>query len=131
MSKEKHTAIKLLKKYADSYHLLENKILQLKRENSDLKANLLINKEIIQGFFKGSSRRQKHNNNIQVQAKIVQTEVDSNKEAENAALDSLKDELRQLQSKVFLLENLIKEKDNENNHLKQLSKKQEVTLRYI
>ena len=64
MSKEKHTAIKLLNKYADSYHLLENKILQLNRENSNLRANLLINKQIIQGFFKGSSRRAKENDNI-------------------------------------------------------------------
>ena len=125
MSKEKHTAIKLLNKYADSYHLLENKILQLKRENSDLRANLLINKQIIQGFFKGSSRRTKQNENIIIptQPQIVQTEVDNDTDSYNKTLDTLKDELRQLQSKVFLLENLIKEKENENNHLKQLSKK--------
>ena len=48
----KETAIKLINKYADEYHILEIENKNLKRINKDLKANIKINKEIIDSFFK-------------------------------------------------------------------------------
>ena len=48
---EKQTALRLLGKYADEYHVLQRKTQELIQENNDLKSNLKINKEIIDSFF--------------------------------------------------------------------------------
>lgn len=126
---EKQTALKLLNQYADSYHLLENQISLLKQENADLKANLQINKEIIQGFFQGTCFEQKINLFLvkTKQENTLLSEKIKNLEALIEQLNIYKksnstyqDELKQLKSKVFLLENLLIEKENENKHLKQL-----------
>jgi hypothetical protein len=53
---DKKTALKLLNKYADSYSILEEENKCLKSQIKDLKINLNINKDIIQGFI------QNHNN---------------------------------------------------------------------
>ena len=54
-NEEKKTALKLLNKYADSYGVLEEENRQLRAEILDMKINLKINKEIIQGFFQLNS----------------------------------------------------------------------------
>jgi hypothetical protein len=54
-NEEKKIALKLLNKYADSYGLLEEENRQLRAEILDMKINLKINKEIIQGFFQLNS----------------------------------------------------------------------------
>ena len=56
---EKKTALKLINKYADSYNsiILENKTLKI--ENNDLRSNLKINKEIIDGFFSNKTFKEK------------------------------------------------------------------------
>lgn len=51
INKDKRTALKLLNKYADSYNILTNENNYLRNENKDLKANIKINKEIIQTFI--------------------------------------------------------------------------------
>ena len=48
---EKKSALKLINKYAESYRILENENKQLKSEIKDLKLNLKINKEIIEGLY--------------------------------------------------------------------------------
>lgn len=129
VTNEKQTALKLLNQYADSYHLLENQISLLKQENADLKANLQINKEIIQGFFQGTCFEQKINLFLvkTKQENTLLSEKIKNLEALVEQLNIYKktnstyqDELKQLKSKVFLLENLLIEKENENKNLKQL-----------
>ena len=126
---EKQTALKLLNQYADSYHLLENQITSLKQENADLKANLQINKEIIQGFFQGSCFEQKmnvflvktkqENSLLTSKLKKLETQVELCNSYKKALINC-EEELKQLKSKVFLLENLLKEKENENKYLKQI-----------
>ena len=116
ITNEKQTALKLLNQYADSYHLLENQIINLKQENADLKANLQINKEIIQGFFQGSCFEQKMNvflvktkqENSLLTSKIkkLETQVELCNSYKKAMLNCEED-LKQLKSKVFLLENLL------------------------
>ena len=125
ITNEKQTALKLLNQYADSYHLLENQIINLKQENADLKANLQINKEIIQGFFQGSCFEQKMNvflvktkqENSLLTSKIkkLETQVELCNSYKKAMLNCEED-LKQLKSKVFLLENLLKE--NRTNYQK-------------
>lgn len=48
---DRKTALKLINQYAESYSRLEQENKALKSEILDLKTNLMINKEIIQGFF--------------------------------------------------------------------------------
>ncbi len=56
---KKKTALKLLNKYADSYHAIIQENNFLKTEILDLKANIKINKEIIQGFFSEKKFKEK------------------------------------------------------------------------
>ena len=58
---EKRTALKLLNKYADSYNAIIQENNFLKSEIFDLKANIKINKEIIQGFFSDKNFKEKIN----------------------------------------------------------------------
>ena len=58
---EKKTALKLLNKYADSYNAIIQENNFLKSEIMDLKANIKINKEIIQGFFSDKNFKEKIN----------------------------------------------------------------------
>ena len=56
---EKKTALKLLNKYADSYNAIIQENNFLKSEIMDLKANIKINKEIIQCFFSDKNFKEK------------------------------------------------------------------------
>jgi predicted RNase H-like nuclease (RuvC/YqgF family) len=47
-------------RYADSYNILEEENKSLRCEIKDLKANLKINKEIIEGFFGSSSKKDQY-----------------------------------------------------------------------
>ncbi len=58
---EKRTALKLLNKYADSYNAIIQENNFLKSEIFDLKKNIKINKEIIQGFFSDKNFKEKIN----------------------------------------------------------------------
>ena len=113
------TALKLLNQYADSYHLLQLQIEQLEQENKDLKSNLQINKEIIQSFFHGTNQEDKINyfhSKIKQENTILQSKI-KNLESQLLFLKTnqnsfifYKDKLDQYKTKIFLLENLLKEK---------------------
>ena len=116
------TALKLLNQYADSYHLLQLQIEQLEQENKDLKSNLQINKEIIQSFFQGTNQEDKINyfqSKIKQENTILQSKI-KNLESQLLFLKTnqnsfifYKDKLDQYKTKIFLLENLLKEKENQ------------------
>jgi hypothetical protein len=61
MSKQddKKTALKLINKYAESYTILEEENKSIKIELKNLKDNLRINKEIIEGFFNPNTKKDK------------------------------------------------------------------------
>jgi hypothetical protein len=56
---DKKTALKLLDKYAESHKRLEEENKILRTEITDLRVNLKINKEIIQGFFQCGNSEEK------------------------------------------------------------------------
>ena len=96
------TAIKLINQYADSYHLLENKLKILKQENDDLKYNLQVNKDIIQGFFKFSSLDKKIEifiNKIKEENKLLYKQI-QNLKKENSQLNSYLNEMNNLKSEI-------------------------------
>ena len=96
------TAIKLINQYADSYHLLENKLKILKQENDDLKYNLQVNKDIIQGFFKFSSLDKKIEifiNKIKEENKLLYKQI-QNLKKENSQLNSYLSEMNNLKSEI-------------------------------
>jgi len=119
--KNTETAIKLLNQYADSYHQLENQIKNLKQENKDLYQNLLINKEIIQNFFKNSTIDKKINiliNKTKLENKILYSQIEQYKKEIKELTYSLnemyniKNELNIANNKLFMFQNLLSEKMN-------------------
>jgi hypothetical protein len=115
------TAIKLLNKYADSYHQLEQQIKLLKKENNELHQNILINKEIIQNFFKKSPLDKKINCFIEKtkqENSILLTQISDLKKENNQLsklvnqINTYKNEIEIANSKIFMFENLILEKEN-------------------
>jgi len=115
------TAIKLINQYADSYHLLENNLKILKQENDDLRYNLQVNKDIIQGFFKSSTFDKKIEifiNKIKEENKLLYKQIQNLKKENNQLnsnlneLQNIKSEIEIYKKKIFILKNLVTEKEN-------------------
>ena len=132
---EKQTALRLLGKYADEYHVLQRKTQELIQENNDLKSNLKINKEIIDSFFQNINLDIKMKNIFQGLKKENHSLSSSLKECTKtiSELHQQIDNLNQLLSKnsiiysqetdkikseVFVLKNVIIQKDNQIKSLK-------------
>jgi hypothetical protein len=81
-------------RYAESYSILEEENKSLRNEIRDLRSNLKINKEIIEGFFNKSSKGDK---NAMCIAKLK--EENEKLYAQTEKLAKEKDDLR---SKVFI-----------------------------
>lgn len=125
-SKNDKTALKLINKYADSCNnvLLENKA--LKAEIKDLRDNIKINKEIIEGFFTNTKKNE--------QANLI---IDKYKE-ENKRLyfqnEQLNKEIESLHSKLSFKDQtyteLITQVKQENDSLKtQMFVLQQLTMK--
>ena len=122
------TALKLLNQYANSYHLLESQITSLKQENKDLKSNLQINKEIIQTFFQGTTHEQaindfhsklkQENEILQSKLKHLESQINFLQNNKELNITNYTDKIEQFQSKIFLLENLLQEKETQITILK-------------
>ena len=122
------TALKLLNQYANSYHLLESQIISLKQENKDLKSNLQINKEIIQTFFQGTTHEQsindfhsklkQENEILQSKLKHLESQINFLQNNKELNITNYTDKIEQFQSKIFLLENLLQEKETQITILK-------------
>lgn len=132
---EKQTALRLLGKYADEYHVLQRKSQELIQENNDLKSNLKINKEIIDSFFQNINLDTKMKNIYQGLKKENHSLSSNLKECTKtiSELHQQIDNLNQLLSKnsiiysqetdkikseVFVLKNIIIQKDNQIKLLK-------------
>jgi hypothetical protein len=132
---EKKTALKLINKYADSYNtiILENKTLKL--ENKDLRSNLKINKEIIDGFFSNKTFKEKiesfiksykeENKNLYNQNLILSKELETinskisfNKQIFSNSMMQIKEDNEKLKTKNFLNEQLILKKNSIIQHQK-------------
>jgi LPXTG-motif cell wall-anchored protein len=135
----KETAIKLINKYADEYHVLEIENKNLKRINKDLKANIKINKEIINSFFKPLpfdektkelitsiqhenmflSKLNKSSNQIITELNIKINELNRKLQTN---ISMYTEENEKLQTEIFNLKNIIILKDNKITSLKHKEK---------
>ena len=126
---KKKTALKLLNKYADSYHAIIQENNFLKTEILDLKANIKINKEIIQGFFSDKKFKEKidlykfqykkenenlYNQNDKLLKKIEEltSKLTYNEQIFNETLSQARDENEKLKTKLFTIEQNNTKKDN-------------------
>ena len=126
---KKKTALKLLNKYADSYHAIIQENNFLKTEILDLKANIKINKEIIQGFFSEKKFKEKidlynfqykkenenlYNQNDKLLKKIEEltSKLTYNEQIFNETLNQARDENEKLKTKLFTIEQNNTKKDN-------------------
>ena len=126
---KKKTALKLLNKYADSYHAIIQENNFLKTEILDLKANIKINKEIIQGFFSEKKFKEKidlynfqykkenenlYNQNDKLLKKIEEltSKLTYNEQIFNETLSQARDENEKLKTKLFTIEQNNTKKDN-------------------
>ena len=126
---EKKTALKLINKYADSYNsiILENKALKI--ENNDLRSNLKINKEIIDGFFSNKTFKEKvesfinsykqENKNLYIQNSMLSKQLETinskisyNKQIFSETVTQIKEDNEKLKTKNFLNEQLILKKNS-------------------
>lgn len=134
------TAIKLINKYAEEYQILNSQLKFYKEENEDLKANLLLHKEIIKTFFIKQSIDEmmkaifnKQNEEIELlsnQINNFSTKITkerecffSFKEKMQMHYSLIKQKNDQLFQENFLLTNLLQEKNSiiskfENNNKK-------------
>jgi hypothetical protein len=127
-SKDQNTLLKLVNKYAESYNILEEENKELKIQIKDLKENLKINKEIIEGMFITNKNSVNHmyieklkeeNQKLTVMMEkahieredaknkytIIENYINEMKLKEN-------DELEKIRQKLFVVENAIIKKDN-------------------
>ncbi len=130
---EKKTALKLINKYADSYNsiILENKALKI--ENNDLRSNLKINKEIIDGFFSNKTFKEKvesfinsykqENKNLYIQNSMLSKQLETinskisyNKQIFSETMVQIKEDNEKLKTKNFLNEQIILKKNSIIEH---------------
>ena len=126
---EKKTALKLLNKYADSYNAIIQENNFLKSEIMDLKANIKINKEIIQCFFSDKNFKEKidtclkqhkqENENLYKQNdKLIKTiqnltsKLSYNEQIFNETISQARDESEKLKTKLFTIEQNNTKKEN-------------------
>ena len=126
---EKKTALKLLNKYADSYNAIIQENNFLKSEIMDLKANIKINKEIIQCFFSDKNFKEKidtclkqhkqENENLYNQNdKLIKTienltsKLSYNEQIFNETISQARDESEKLKTKLFTIEQNNTKKEN-------------------
>ena len=125
---DKKTALKLINKYADSYNCIIQENNFLKSEIKDLKDNLKINKQIIQGFFsnnKNNSKYEKYilyykeeneklyeqNNKLLQKIENLISKFSLNEQILNETINKLRDENDKYESKIFLVEQINNKKD--------------------
>lgn len=98
---EKKIALKLINKYADSYSVLEEENKQLKAEIKDMKVNLKINKEIIQGFFQmGTNEEKSKFYNLKLKEEI--TNLNSKIEKVNRENEDIKNKVSYILNKKMI-----------------------------
>ena len=116
-----NNTISLLNDFRQNFIELQLKYNSLKQENSDLKQNLQINKEIINSFFKNIPTKKLYNDfnsKIIEENQILYQQIEKlsneNKkllEIENN-LNYYKNELDIAKGKIFIFENILKQKEN-------------------
>jgi hypothetical protein len=126
---EKKSALKLVNKYAESYSILENENKQLKNEIQDLRLNLKINKEIIEGLYNLKSPADKetlYHKKVRQESNVkddqinkLRTEIDDlryrlnyQEQCNAEKIDFFHDENEKLKNKLFFIDNVIVKKDN-------------------
>jgi hypothetical protein len=127
---EKKVALKLINQYADRYNRVEEENKMLKTEIIDLKTNLKINKEIIEGFFKNDGNLSnlenlfiqkckeeikllnKRNEQVINEREQYKSKVVYYEKIINDSLLEYRDSTETLNNKIFILENAISKKDS-------------------
>ena len=125
---DKNFVVKIINQYADNYKLLEKENSNLKKEIIDLKSNLVINKEIIESFFKKDEAKNTYLlylNNLKNEMKEIENKNEKlskdNNELHNRLIknDNIlneyiikkSDRTREFKNRIFILENLIVKKN--------------------
>jgi hypothetical protein len=124
---DKKVALKLINQYADQYKIIEEEKKSLLLEITDLKTNLKINKEIIQGFFKSEKDKteiftkgvkdeiillNKRNDQLTKESSELRSRVMYYEKILNESIVQYRDSTETLKSKIFILENVIIKKEN-------------------
>ena len=126
---EKKTALKLINKYADSYNVIIQENKTLKTEIKDLRANLKINKEIIECFFSQKQPKEKtqiciskfkeesqklYSQNEQLNKEIqnLHSKIAYNEQTFSELLNRENEVCEKLKTQIFILEQTNKKKDS-------------------
>ena len=135
------TVLKLLNSYAESYKILENENKSLKQYISDLKTNLKVSKQIIDTFISKNSENkyqeiilnlQKDNkNSSEINEELTKKNLQLQKEFSKfkEIISNLREEIEELKTKRFMLEESLIKKDSIIMALKKgLSKNQYIVI---
>ena len=126
---DKKTALKLINKYADSYNLIIQENKALKTEITDLRTNIKINKEIIEGFFSQSKQKDKtilciskykeeiqklytQNEQLNREIETLHNTIAYKEQTYNELLIREKEQNESLKTRIFILEQANEKKDN-------------------
>jgi hypothetical protein len=126
---EKKSALRLINKYAESYSALEQENKQLKNEIKDLRLNLKINKEIIEGLYNSKNNTEKENlynskiaqetqNNreiihkLKIEVEDLRYNLNYQAQCHSENMTFFRDENEKLKNKLFVIDNCIIKKDN-------------------
>ena len=126
---EKRTALKLINKYADSYNNIIQENKSLKTEINDLRSNLRLNKEIIEGFFTQMKHKDKatfciskykeenqklylQNEQLNKDINALHSKIAFTEQTYSELLNREKEECENVKMQLFLLEQASKKKDN-------------------
>ena len=126
---DKKTALKLINKYADSYNVIIQENKALKAEIKDLRTNIKINKEIIEGFFSQSKQKEKNalfiakykeeadklyhqNEQLNQEIESLHNQINFKDQTFSELLNREKEQNETLKTQIFILEQTNKKKDN-------------------
>ena len=126
---DKKTALKLINKYDDSYNLIIQENKALKTEITDLRTNIKINKEIIEGFFSQSKQKDKtilciskykeeiqklytQNEQLNREIETLHNTIAYKEQTYNELLIREKEQNESLKTRIFILEQANEKKDN-------------------
>ena len=126
---DKKTALKLINKYADSYNIIIQENKALKTEIKDLRTNIKINKEIIEGFFSQSKQKEKNalfitkykeeadklyyqNEQLNKEIEALHNQINYKDQTFSELINREKEQNESLKTQIFILEQANKKKDH-------------------
>ena len=147
---DRKVALKLINKYADECNRVEEEKKSLQLEVDDLRANIIVNKEIIDKLFNSNLTQDEKTKELIISLKNeinilnnritqlnkensnLRSKVSNYEKIINSDIDDYRDSTSDLNNKIFILENENQKKENIINSLnKQISKMREKEINEI